>query len=132
MYLYANGSFYPYAIRSDYGDAWPTSGVDVEEETAAEFMGPPPSGKVRGTGADGHPIWVEAPAPVTTYADELAALNSAYVADRDALCAAWLRAAVADGMNEGERKADVEAELNELDAQHAVDVAALKTEYGVE
>jgi hypothetical protein len=61
----------------------------------------------------------------------LAALNTTYVKDRDELCAAWLRAAVADGVDESSRKEDVEMELAELDANHAADVAALKSEYGV-
>lgn len=70
--------------------------------------------------------------PPLTYAIELAEVNSAYIANRDTLCAAWLRAAVADGITEGERKADVEAELDEIDAKHEADVAELKVKYGVE
>lgn len=71
-----------------------------------------------------------APKPLT-YAQELATLNAAYSADRLELCQAWLVAAVADGVAETERKADVEAELDELDAQHAVDITELKAKYGV-
>jgi hypothetical protein len=69
--------------------------------------------------------------PVLTYAQELTALTAPYNADRDTLCAAWLRAAVADGTEETVRKEDVESEIAELDAQYDADVAALKTKYGV-
>lgn len=72
--------------------------------------------------------WVARKQP---YAQALAALNATYSADRLQLCQAWLVAAVADGVAETERKADVEAELKELDAQHAADIEELKTKYGV-
>ncbi|MGL4756288.1 MAG: hypothetical protein ACRCXB_28375 [Aeromonadaceae bacterium] len=68
---------------------------------------------------------------VLTYAQELTALTAPYNADRDTLCAAWLRAAVADGTEETVRKEDVESEIAELDAQYDADVAALKIKYGV-
>lgn len=131
MYRYSTGNFYPYSLRSDYGDNWPSTGVDVADEVAAEFIGVPPIGKVRGTGADGMPVWVDAPEPVLTYAQELSALNMAYTTDRLELCQVWLVAAVADGVNENTRKEDIESEIAELDNQHIIDVADLKTKYGV-
>lgn len=76
---------------------------------------------------DTQPILV----PALTYAQELTTLTAPYNADRDTLCAAWLRAAVADGTEENVRKEDVELEIAELDAQYDADVAALKTKYGV-
>lgn len=72
--------------------------------------------------------WVAKP---LTYSQELTALTAPYNADRDTLCAAWLRAAVADGTEETVRKEDVESEIAELDAQYDADVATLKTKYGV-
>lgn len=66
-----------------------------------------------------------------TYAQELSALNTAYITDRLELCQVWLVAAVADGVNENTRKEDIEAEIAELDNQHNIDVAELKTKYGV-
>lgn len=66
-----------------------------------------------------------------TFAQAIAKLNFTYVKDRDELCAAWLRAAVADGVEESSRKEDVEMELAELDAKHSVDVETLKSKYGV-
>lgn len=133
MYLYSNGNFYPHSLRSDYEKAgsWPQCGIDVPDEIATEFMATPPNGKIRGTDADGMPTWVNAPEPTFTYAQELTSLTAPYIADRDTLCAAWLRAAVADGTEETVRKEDVESEITELDAQYDADVAALKTKYGV-
>lgn len=123
--------FFPHEIKNAYGDAWPIDGVDVNESEAAKYMATPPEGKIRGTTPDGMPTWIDAPEPVLTYAQELATLNTAYSADRLELCQAWLVAAVADGVAETERKADVEAELDELDAQHAADITELKAKYGV-
>lgn len=66
-----------------------------------------------------------------TYSQELKALNTVYSADRLELCQAWLVAAVADGTTEVARKADVERELAELDAQHSADIDELKKRYEV-
>lgn len=131
MYLFSNGAFYAYSIRDDYGVTWPSSGVDVSDEDHSVWIGTPPNGKVLGVDGKGAPVWVDIPEPVRTYAQELTAITAPYNTDRDTLCAAWLRAAVADGTEENVRKADVEAELAELDAQYDADVAALKTKYGV-
>lgn len=87
-------------------------------------------GDVRELSADEYMTIVESHL-TPTFAQALAAINTVYVKDRDDLCAAWLRAAVADGVDESSRKEDVEMELAELDAKHAADVAALKLEYGV-
>lgn len=133
MYKYSNETFYPYALYEAYvaSGSWPDDGVDVDDNVAVTFNGTPPDGKIRGTALDGMPVWVDAPVPTLTYAQELTAITAPYNADRDTLCAAWLRAAVADGTEENVRKADVEAEIAELDAQYDADVAALKTKYGV-
>lgn len=132
MYLFSNGAFYSYDLFELYGDNWPLSGVDVSEEDHAIFMGPPPTGKKLGTNKEGMPCWVDMEIVKPTFPQALAASNSHYVKDRDELCAAWLRAAVADGVEESSRKEDVEMELAELDAKHSADVAALKSEYGVD
>lgn len=130
MYLFSNGAFYSYDLIDLYGDHWPKSGVDISDQEHESWM-KPPVGKTLGSDDDGNPCWVTAETIKPTFAQALAALNAKYVKDRDELCAAWLRAAVADGVEESSRKEDVEAELAELDASHAEDVAALKVEYGV-
>lgn len=65
MYAYANGCFYPLSMRSDYemSDSWPTEYIEVTESVFTEFSATPPDGKIRGTGDDGMPAWVDIPPP---------------------------------------------------------------------
>ena len=132
MYKFSEGLFFPYALMSRYiqSGSWPVDGVDVNDDIFAEYN-MPRDGKVVGADENGMPCWMEAVAPKPTFAQALSSINSLYVKDRDELCAAWLRAAVADGVEESSRKEDVESELAELDAKHAIDVENLKSEYGV-
>lgn len=76
MYAYANGCFYPLSMRSDYemSDSWPTEYIEVTESVFTEFSATPPDGKIRGTGEDGLPAWVDIPAPTQ---DELIAIAEA-------------------------------------------------------
>lgn len=112
--------------------SWPSDSILLSDDEEVEFWKKnPPNGKSLGVNDIGKPCWIDVPEPELTYAQELTALNAIYAADRLDLCQSWLIAAVADGVTETERKADVEAELAELDAQHAADIAELKTKYGV-
>ncbi|HAU4302332.1 TPA: tail fiber assembly protein [Citrobacter freundii] len=65
-YLYdaVTNAFYPIALQADYEAAgmWPENGVEVNEETFAEFQ-KPPLGKVRVAGDDGYPAWADIPPP---------------------------------------------------------------------
>lgn len=65
MYAYANNSFYPFSMREVYeaSDSWPTEYIEVDESLFTEFSSPPPVGKIRGTGDDGMPAWVDIPPP---------------------------------------------------------------------
>ncbi|EJD2199837.1 tail fiber assembly protein [Escherichia coli] len=65
MYAYANNSFYPFSMREAYeaSGSWPTNYVEVDESVFTEFSATPPVGKIRGTGDDGMPAWVDIPAP---------------------------------------------------------------------
>lgn len=111
-------------------ELWPPRAVLLTEQEELEYRNsPPPEGKLLGATSDGRPCWVEKPSK--TYAQMLTSINSLYSAERLALCQAWLVAAVADGAEETARKSDVEAEIEDLDAQHAADIAELKTRYGV-
>lgn len=132
MFKFFNGSFYPYALQQEYeaSGMWPEGGVDVDV-SVYELYTTIPLGKILASDENGMPTWIDAPEQALTYAQELTALTAPYNADRDTLCAAWLRAAVADGTEETVRKEDVESEIAELDAQYDADVAALKTKYGV-
>lgn len=65
MYAYANNSFYPLSMREVYeiSDSWPTEYIKVDESVFTEFSATPPVGKIRGTGVDGMPAWVDIPPP---------------------------------------------------------------------
>lgn len=65
MYAYANNSFYPFSMREVYeaSDSWPTEYIEVDESLFTEFSSSPPVGKIRGTGDDGMPAWVDIPPP---------------------------------------------------------------------
>ena len=132
MLRYFSGAFYPYLLKREYelSGTWPDDGVDVDDSVYDAFK-VVPDGKMIGTDTDGMPCWIDIPLSRPTFAQALATLNAVYVKARDELCAAWLRAAVADGVEESSRKEDVEMELAELDAKHATDVAAIKSEHGV-
>lgn len=60
---------------------------------------------------------------------ELSVLTAEFQANKHTLNVAWLAAAVADGINEVERKDQVTADIEELQLQYAADVAAIKAKY---
>jgi hypothetical protein len=55
----------------------------------------------------------------------IAALQAAYETDRDKLNKAWLSALIADGVEETARKAAIEAQMSDLDAQLEADILAI-------
>jgi len=61
--------------------------------------------------------------------EELSLLTAEFQANKHTLNVAWLAAAVADGINEVERKDQVTADIEELQLQYAADVAAIKAKY---
>ncbi|HCH7988783.1 TPA: tail fiber assembly protein [Citrobacter freundii] len=63
MYAFSNGNFYPLSMQEVYETAgtWPTEYIEVEESVFVEFSATPPDGKIRGTGDDGMPAWVDIP-----------------------------------------------------------------------
>lgn len=65
MYAYANNSFYPFSMREVYeaSDSWPIKYIEVGESVFTEFSASPPVGKIRGTGDNGMPAWVDIPPP---------------------------------------------------------------------
>ncbi|ECR5031951.1 tail fiber assembly protein [Salmonella enterica] len=65
MYAYANNSFYPFSMREVYeaSDSWPIEYIEVGESVFTEFSASPPVGKIRGTGDNGMPAWVDIPPP---------------------------------------------------------------------
>ncbi|ENU7018895.1 tail fiber assembly protein [Escherichia coli] len=60
-----NALFYPAASISDYklSEDEIATFTDISEEDATEFLGFPPSGKIRGSDGYGNPAWVEIPPP---------------------------------------------------------------------
>lgn len=74
-YIYSAGknAFFPVSLKAAYlkSDSWPADGVEVSDDIAQEFMGSPPTGKMRAAGNDGYPAWAEIPPP--THEDLVAA-----------------------------------------------------------
>ncbi len=66
-YVYSayENAFFPDSLRDSYEQAgtWPFDGVEVDSETAAQFMGDPPPGKQRAAGENGMPCWEDIPPP---------------------------------------------------------------------
>jgi hypothetical protein len=56
---------------------------------------------------------------------KIQALNDVYESDRDKLNRAWLSAMIADGADETVRKAAIEAQMSDLDAQLEADILAV-------
>lgn len=58
-------AFFPLSLKTSYQQSgrWPDDGKSIENNIADEFMREPPEGKVRVTGSDGYPAWVDAPPP---------------------------------------------------------------------
>ncbi|EIA0033853.1 tail fiber assembly protein [Salmonella enterica] len=65
MYAFSNGNFYPFSMRAVYesSDSWPTEYIEIDESVFVEFSATPPDGKIRGTGDDGMPAWLDIPPP---------------------------------------------------------------------
>jgi len=61
--------------------------------------------------------------------DELSALYAAYSSDMKMLQDAWISALIADGEFEDARKADVVAEMAEVEAQFSLDAEAIELKY---
>ncbi|MCU2345923.1 tail fiber assembly protein [Enterobacter roggenkampii] len=133
MYAYSNGIFYPLSMRADYESSgtWPSSYVEVDEDVFNEFISPPPEGKQRGTGSDGHPAWID----ISTKPNSellkaaLAALSVEYANDSEQLNRAWLAASVNDGAQEAPKKNAVLEQLNARKVKYAADRAAVISQY---
>lgn len=128
-----NNAFYPVDMMDDYvaAGSWPDDGVDVTKEVFLEFAGIPPTGKERGVGEDGMPVWVDIPPTPNSVLRKvaLATLSSVYQDDIEKLNRAWLAAAVNDGVNETAKKDVVLAQINTRKTQYASDRAAIIAQY---
>lgn len=128
-----HNAFYPVDMMDDYvaAGSWPDDGVDVTKEVFLEFAGIPPTGKERGVGEDGMPVWVDIPPTPNSALRKiaLATLSSVYQDDIEKLNRAWLAAAVNDGVNETAKKDVVLAQINARKTQYASDRAAIIAQY---
>lgn len=63
MNKFYNGSFYLFSMKESFEKAgtWPYDGVDVDNETMANYAAVPPRGKVLGADKLGNPVWVDIP-----------------------------------------------------------------------
>ncbi|WP_437614459.1 tail fiber assembly protein [Erwinia sp. V71] len=83
----SKASFYAISLKSDYeiAGSWPDDGVEVEDELFSEFIGNPPTGKIRGV-IDGMPAWIDTPeltAEEKVYAAELMRASLRATADAE-------------------------------------------------
>ncbi|EPT5086677.1 tail fiber assembly protein [Salmonella enterica subsp. enterica] len=65
-YSAKSNAFYYIGFRNEYlsNDTWPDDAIDVDDSVYVEFAASePPEGKVRSSGEDGLPVWVDIPAP---------------------------------------------------------------------
>lgn len=107
MYAFSNGNFYPFSMREVYevSDSWPIEYIEVGESVFTEFSATPPDGKIRGTGDDGMPAWVDIPPPTKeelSAAAELKKANLRIQADSEI---DWRQDAVDAGIATGEETA---------------------------
>lgn len=63
-----NNSFFPVVLEGIYtGSGWDLSDATlIDDETASEFMGCPPVGKIRGVDEGGMPCWIDEPNPASS------------------------------------------------------------------
>ena len=107
MYAFSNGNFYPLSMREVYeaSDSWPIEYIEVDESVFTEFSATPPAGKIRGTGNNGMPAWVDIPPPTKeelSAAAELKKANLRIQADSEI---DWRQDAVDAGIATGEETA---------------------------
>jgi hypothetical protein len=116
--------FYPY---QDYPNA-PSDLVEItDEEYSALFYGRT-SGKMIDYDESGRPFLTESR---PDYSQALSALNSAYQADVAKYHSAFALALLSDGPSEASKIATIRAQYDSRKSQHAANIAALKSEYGV-
>ncbi|ENN6548486.1 tail fiber assembly protein [Enterobacter hormaechei] len=129
-YVYSPGenAFFAVGLKDSYeaADSWPEDGVAVDDAVASEFMGEPPEGKVRVTGNDGYPIWVDKPEP--TY-EELVTAADAEKQERIDQANEYMNSKQWPGKAAMGRLKDSEREqysawLDYLDALEAVDTSS--------
>ncbi|BDT22506.1 tail fiber assembly protein [Citrobacter freundii] len=60
-YLYANGYFYPVALKNEYENSgnWPDGGIVVNDDIFIKYSHNPPADKALGTDSSGMPIWID-------------------------------------------------------------------------
>jgi hypothetical protein len=69
--------------------------------------------------------------PAPTYSKALASLNAAYQIKIDGFNRQFALAALADGPSEEAKKLSIRGDYDVAKAQHAVNIAQLKTQYGI-
>jgi len=69
--------------------------------------------------------------PAPTYSQALAALNAAYKLDVDAFNRAFAIAYLSDGPEQEAKQATIRTQYEARKNQHAANVTALKTQYGI-
>lgn len=126
-YLYSpsENAFYPVVMKEDYlsADTWPADGLEIDDERALIYMGEPPEGKMRVTGDDGLPCWVDIPPPTQ---EELIAqadaAKEALISSAKETISLW-QTELQLGVISDEDKASLIAWMNYIKAVQAVDTS---------
>ena len=133
MYWSANNNaFFPKEMIDSYKAAgWVLDDAVQATQDMLEYQGKPPTGKVRGVGSNGMPVWVDAPQPSDEEKkkQELLELGNKYKLDIQELNSAWLAAAVNDGEIEISKKDIVFAEITDRKARYASERAGIISKY---
>ncbi|HBL6741300.1 TPA: tail fiber assembly protein [Citrobacter freundii] len=126
-YIYdaKTNAFYPLSLKGEYmaADAWPESGIEVDETVFVAFL-TAPAGKVRVAGGDGKPAWGDIPPPTQAQRAEIAEREKqSRLAYANTVTADW-RTELALGSISDDDKAQLILWMQYIKALKAVDTSA--------
>lgn len=114
------------ALKTDYEKAgtWPDDGLPLDDETAKEFMGAAPLGKVLSAGENSLPAWADAPSLTEDEALAQAEQRKASLLNvAQETISIWQTKLLLSRISD-EEKAQLNAWLDYIDALNMIDIAA--------
>jgi len=130
FYSKSTGGFYD--DPKNYKE-FPLDAVEITDSQYAAACSAPEHGTILSADENGYPIMVYPAAKTNAQLkyEELAILLSQYKSSLQEFQMSWLSAIVADGATEESKKLIITQDIAALKAQYLVDVAAVKSKYGV-